>query len=447
MKFSDRLKHGWNALTSNTTQTPPNQNAAYNYGPITSYRSDRVYRTLGGGDRSILASIYTRIAIDVASVAIRHIRTDDQGRYAEDMKSMLNERLNLEANLDQGARAFRQDIAQTLFDEGVVAIVPVEVNGDDPALTASFDVKELRVGKIVNWHPAHVRVSLYNQKTGQREEVTLLKRTIAIVENPLYNVMNEPNGTLKRLTRKLTLLDSVDEQTSNGKLDMIIQLPYSIRTPAKQDQATMRRNNLEEQLKDSKYGIGYIDATEKITQLNRPLENNMLKQVEYLMGMLYSQLGISEEVFKGTATADQMLNYQNRTVEPILSAIVEAMRRSFISRTARTQGQTIEFFQDPFKLLPIDKIAEIADKFTRNEIMTSNEFRGKLGLPPSTDPKADQLTNSNLYGPGQSPGPESNAPAADTSAPEGDDSDFDSMLSQLESSVMSTIDGAGSDAQ
>jgi hypothetical protein len=399
MGFMDRLKHGWNAITADEER----QSQHFEYGANYVYRSDRgTYSRNSAGDRSILAAIYNRIAIDVASIPIRHIRLDEKGRYKEEMDSGLNERLNLEANLDQGARQFRQDIAQTLFDKGVCAIVAVETSGD-PLMSGSVDIRQLRVGEIVQWYPAHVRVSLYDQRTGTRKEVTLLKQTVAIVENPLYNVMNEPNGTLQRLIRKLALLDSVDEQSSNGKLDMIVQLPYQIRSETRQAQANMRRKNLEEQLRDSKYGIGYIDATEKITQLNRPIENNMLKQIEYLTGQLYAQLGITAAVFDGSASVDQMLNYQNRTVEPILTAIVEAMKRTFLTRTARTQKQTIAFFQDPFKLLPIDKIAEIGDKFTRNEIMSSNEIRDKLGLPPADDPKADTLTNSNLYSPDGTP--------------------------------------------
>lgn len=434
MGVRDRLSHAWNAITANEQR----QKSTYSYGPMTSYRSDRVYSSLGG-DRSITAAIYSRIAIDVASIPIRHIMTDEFGRFKENVNSGLNERLTLEANLDQEARAFRQDIVQTLFEEGVVAIVPVDTTGD-PVLSDSFDIRELRVGKIVEWYPKHVRVSVLDQRDGQRKEITLEKRVTAIVQNPLYDVMNEPNGTLKRLTRKLALLDSVDEQSSNGKLDMIIQLPYSIRTETREKQAQTRRANLEEQLRDSKYGIGYIDATEKITQLNRPLENNMLSQIERLYSELYSQLGITEEVFKGTATVDQMINYQNRTIEPILSSIVNEMKRKFLSRNARTRGQTIAFFQDLFKLMPIDKVAEIADKLTRNEIMTANEFRDKLGMPPVNDPKADQLVNSNM--PVEKTGVGA-AQETDPSAPAEDDTDFDSIVDNMESEIMASLDKAG----
>lgn len=438
MKLSDRLAHAWNAITANERRA---SQQSYNYGPMISQHSDRYYNSLSG-DRTTTAAIYTRMAMDVAAIPIRHIRTDAQGRYKEDISSGLNERLNLEANLDQEARAFRQDIAQTMFEEGVCAIVAVDTDGD-PMLSASYDIRELRVGKIVEWYAQHVRVSVLDQRDGQRKEITLPKKLVAIIQNPLYDVMNEPNGTLKRLTRKLTLLDSVDEQTSNGKLDMIIQLPYSIRTETREAQAQKRRNSLEEQLRDSKYGIGYIDATEKITQLNRPLENGMLKQVEYLTAQLYAQLGITEEVFKGTATGDQMLNYQNRTVKPILTSIVNEMKRKFLSRTARSQNQTIAFFQDPFELLPIDKIAEIADKFTRNEVMSANEFRGKLGLPPSSDPKADQLINSNMpvEKTGMTVG--TNPPAADTSAAPEDDADFNAIVDNMEKEIMSQIESAG----
>ncbi len=438
MGFRDRLSHAWNAIRS----ADDNSDRTFDYGPSYNFRPRSSYRGVAG-DRSILAAVYNRMAIDVASVPIRHVRLDEKGRYKEDIRSGLNERLTVEASLDQAARHFRQDIAQHLFDHGACAIVPIETNDKDPLLSSSYDILQLRVGRIVEWFPAHVRVDVIDQRDGQHKEITVPKRTTAIIENPLYNVMNEPNGTLQRLIRKLSLLDAVDEQSSSGKLDMIIQLPYSIRTEQKQAQADMRRRNLEEQVRDSKLGIGYIDATEKITQLNRPVENNMLKQIEYLEALLYSQLGISAEVFKGTATADQMLNYQNRTIVPILETVVEELRRKFLTRTARTQGQSIEFFQDLFKLLPIDQIAEIADKFTRNEIMSSNEIRGVLGLAPVDDPKADQLQNSNLYSPGDPAGAGSGSTAEDPAASE-DDSGFDSMLSGLEDELNTSLDGVGS---
>ena len=434
MGVRDRLAHAWNVFRSSDER----QDRQFDHGPSYNFRPQSTYRGIAG-DRSILTAVYNRMAVDVAAVPIRHIRTDDKGRYKEAMRSGLNERLTLEANIDQAARHFRQDLAQHLFDHGVCAVVPIETNDKDPLLSSSYEILQLRVGEIVTWYPAHIRVAVYDQRDGQRKELTVPKRTTAIIENPLYNVMNQPNGTLQRLIRKLALLDAVDEQSSNGKLDMIIQLPYQIRTETKQAQADMRRKNLEDQLRDSKYGIGYIDSTERITQLNRPLENNMLKQIEYLEGLLYSQLGISAEVFKGTATTDQMLNYQNRTIVPILTSIVEEMSRKFISRTARTQGQTVAFFQDPFKLLPVDKIAEIADKFTRNEIMTSNEFRAVLGMAPVDDPKADQLQNSNLYGTAPEPG----AAAEDPAASSPDDSDFDQQLQKMLDDVSQSMDGVG----
>lgn len=384
-----RLKHAWNAfLNQDTKDRLGSYEVAYGHRP------DRVRLTLSN-ERSIISSIYTRLSIDVASVDIRHVRLDENGRYAEDIDSGLNNCLTLEANIDQGARAFKQDIALTLFDKGVAAIVPVDTT-INPSVSGSFDIKTMRVGEIVAWHPKHVRVSVYNEAVGRREEVTLEKKFVAIVQNPLYSVMNEPNSTLQRLIRKLNLLDVVDEQSSSGKLDLIIQLPYTIRSEARRQQAEQRRKDIEIQLKGSKYGIAYTDATEKITQLNRPAENNLLKQVEYLTNMLYGQLGLTEEIMNGTADEKVMLNYYNRTIEPILSAIVEAMKRTFLTKTARSQGQSIMFFHDPFKLVPVSQMAEIADKFTRNEIATKNEIRQVIGWKPSKDPKADQLRNSNI---------------------------------------------------
>jgi hypothetical protein len=335
------------------------------------------------------------LGIDVASVDMRHVRLDDENRYKEDMDSGLNSCLTLEANIDQAARAFRQDVVMTLFDNGVAAIVPVDTS-ISPEQSGGFDILTLRVGNVVTWYPHHVRVNLYNETTGVREEITLLKTAVAIVENPLYSVMNEPNSTLQRLLRKLNLLDVVDEASASGKLDLIIQLPYVIKSEARRQQAEQRRTDIEFQLKGSQYGIAYTDGTEKITQLNRPAENNLMSQIEYLTKMLYGQLGLTEEVMNGTADEKAMLNYWNRTVEPILTAIVEAMRRSFLTKTARTQKQSVLFFKDPFRLIPIENIAEIADKFTRNEIMTANEIRGIIGFPPHSSPKADQLTNSNM---------------------------------------------------
>lgn len=390
MSIKGRLMHAWNAFT-NLDQATSSPEA---YGSSYSVRPDRV-RFLVNNERSIISSIYTRLAIDVASIPMKHVRLDDSGRYLEDVNSGLNSCLSLEANLDQAARAFRQDIAMTLFDKGVAAIVPVDttVRPDNPG---SYDILSLRVGDVVQWFPSHVRVAVYNEATGRREEVTLDKRHVAIVENPLYAVMNEPNSTLKRLTRKLTLLDTVDETASGGKLDLIVQLPYVIKSEARRQQADQRRKDIEFQLKGSKYGIAYTDGTEKITQLNRPVENNLLAQIEVLKTQLYSELGITADVMAGTAVEATMVNYYNRAVEPILTSIVEAMRRTFLTKTARTQGQSVMFFRDPFKMMALSDIAEIADKFTRNEVLSSNEIRQFIGVKPSKDPKADQLRNSNM---------------------------------------------------
>lgn len=392
--FGSRLKHAWNAFLD-----WPNQLRNLEYGASYGGRPDRVRLTFSN-ERSIISSIYTRLSIDVASVDIRHVRLDKEGRYLEDIDSGLNECLMVEANLDQAARHFRQDIAMTLFNAGCCAIVPVDTT-INPAVSGSFDIKTLRVGEIVGWHPKHVRVSVYNEANGRREEITLEKKFVGIVENPLYSVMNEPNSTLQRLIRKLNLLDVVDEQSSSGKLDMIIQLPYVIKSEARRAQAEQRRKDIEFQLKGSQYGIAYTDGTEKITQLNRPAENNLLKQVEYLVAMLYSQLGLTEEVMNGTANEEAMLNYINRTIEPIVAAVVEAMRRAFLTKTARSQRQDVMYFRDPFKLVPIKEIAEIADKFTRNEILAANEIRQKIGIKPSRDPKADELRNSNMPAPSE----------------------------------------------
>lgn len=346
-------------------------------------------------ERTIVSAIYNRIGIDVAAVSFRHVKFDDSDRYLEDMDSRLNECLTLEPNLDQSPRAFRQDIAMTLFDKGVAALVPVDTSVS-PETNETVDIYTLRVGEIVAWYPKHVRVNLYNEKKGKREEITLEKRYVAIVENPLYSVMNENSSTLQRLIRKLTLLDAVDEQSSSGKLDLIIQLPYVVKSEARKQQAEQRRKDIEFQLKGSQYGIAYTDGTEKITQLNRPAENNLLKQIEYLTNMLYGQLGITEEVMNGTAGEEAMLNYFNRTIEPIVDAIVEAMQRSFLGPVKTKQKERIYYFHDPFKLVPLSQIAEIADKFTRNEIVAANEIRSVIGMKPAKDPKADELRNSNM---------------------------------------------------
>lgn len=391
MGFKDRLSHAWNAFLN---QDPYTRIHSYGGGPSYGMRPDRTRLNLTN-ERSIISSIYTRLSIDVAAVSIRHVRLDDNDRYLEDVDSGLNECLNVEANLDQAGRQFRQDIALTLFDKGVAAIVPVDTTLN-PEKHGGFDIKSMRVGEVVSWFPRHVTVSLYNEATGRQEQITLDKKAVAIVENPLYSVMNEPNSTLQRIIRKLNLLDLTDENNSSGKLDMIIQLPYVIKSEARRQQAEQRRKDIEFQLKSSKYGIAYTDGTEKITQLNRSVENKLLTQVESLLKMLYAQLGLTEEVMDGTADEKAMINYYNRTVEPILTSISEAMKRTFLTKTARSQKQSIEFFRDPFKLVPMENLAEIADKFTRNEIMSSNEFRQVIRMKPAKDPKADELRNSNM---------------------------------------------------
>ena len=383
-----RLKNSWNAFR-NRDPTMFYSEPGMSY----TYRPDRV-RFSRGNERSIVTSVYNKIAMDVAAVDIRHCRIDKNGRYIEDVESDLNTCLTLEANIDQTHRSFRQDIVMSMFDEGAIAIVPIEAKGD-PTVSTSFDIRSMRVGKIVKWFPRSVKVEVYNDQNGRKEQIIMPKRSVAIVENPLYSVINEPNSTMKRLIRKLNLLDAIDEQSGSGKLDLIVQLPYTVKGELKQQQADKRRDDIINQLKGP-YGIAYIDATEKVTQLNRPIENNLMKQVEYLTNMLYSQIGITPAIMDGTADEKTMLNYNNRTIEPIVSAIVDAMKRSFLTKTARTQGQTIMAFRDPFKLVPIDNIAEIADKFTRNEILTSNEVRQIIGFKPSSDPKADRLLNSNV---------------------------------------------------
>lgn len=392
MGLLDRLQHGFNAFMNKD----PTHNYR-DYGMSYSYRPDRP-RLTRGNERSIVTAIYNRIALDVASITIKHCKLDKNGRYLEDIDSSLNNCLNLEANIDQTGRAFIQDAVMSMLDEGVVALVPIDTDVD-PMNTSSYDILTMRTGKIVQWYPAHVKVRVYNDRTGNKEEITLPKNKVAIVENPLYAVINEQNSTMQRLIRKLSLLDIVDEQSSAGKLDLIIQLPYVIKSEAKRTQAEARRKDIEMQLAGSKYGIAYTDGTERITQLNRPVENNLLKQVEYLTNMLYSQIGFHQTILDGTADEKTMLNYNNRIIEPIVSAFVDEMRRTFLTKTARTQNQTILFFRDPFKLVPVNDIAEIADKFTRNEIMTSNEIRQIVGMKPSDDPKADQLINSNLNQP------------------------------------------------
>jgi hypothetical protein len=410
-RISERLKHAWNAFS--------NQDEPFSEGyHVASYgsRPDRS-RLRVTNERSIISSIYTRLAIDIGQNEFRHVRLDDEGRYIEDIPSGLHECLTLEANIDQGAGALRRDIALSLFDKGVIAIVPVDTTLN-PNVTGSFDIKTMRVADIVQWYPTKVKVSLYNEALGKRVDITLDKKYVAIVENPLYAVMNEPNSTLQRLMRKLNLLDTVDEQSGSGKLDLIIQLPYTIKSEARRAAANQRREDIEFQLSGSKYGIAYTDGTEKVTQLNRPAENNLLAQVQYLTEMLYSQLGLTPEVMNGTADEKAMLNYQHRTIVPVLDAIKEAMQRTFLTKTARSQKQSIMYFNDPFKLVPISQIAEIADKLARNEIVSSNEIRGVLGFKPSKDPKADKLINSNMPNP-EAPSTEETAPAVET-LPKGD---------------------------
>lgn len=388
MRFTDRLKHSWNAFFS--------RDPTYFYrdtGPSYSYRPDRP-RFTRGNERSIVTSIYNRIALDVAAVSIQHVRLDDSGRFLEPINSGLNNCLTLEANIDQTSRAFIQDVVISMFDEGCVAIVPVDTNSDPEK--GSYDIETMRTGQIIEWYPRHVKVRVYNDRTGQKEDIVCSKDTVAIIENPLFAVINEPNSTMQRLIRKLNLLDYIDEQSGSGKLDLIIQLPYLVKTETKRQQAEKRRQDIEDQLTGSKYGIAYTDATERITQLNRPVENNLMKQIEYLTSMLNSQLGITTTIMDGTADEKTMLNYNNRTIEPIVSAIVDAMKRTFLTKTARSQKQSILFFRDPFKLVPVNDLAEIADKFTRNEIMTSNEIRQIVGMRPSDNPRADELRNANI---------------------------------------------------
>ena len=404
MSFGSRLKHAWNAFTGTDYTT------YQDVGPGYSSRPDRI-RLTRGNERSIITSVYNRIALDVAALNVQHIRLDENGRFLSVIQDGLNTCLTVEANIDQTARAFIQDIVVSMLDEGCVAIVPVDTTYD-PSVTGSYDIQTMRVGKILDWYPQHVRVRLYNERTGTKENILVPKSTVAIVENPLYAVVNEPNSTMQRLIRKLNLLDVIDEQSGSGKLDLIIQLPYVIKTEARRQQAENRRKDIEAQLSGTKYGIAYADGTERITQLNRSVNNNLMSQIEYLTSMLYSQLGITQSILDGTADEKTMLNYNNRTIEPIISAIVDEMKRKFLTKTARSQSQSISFFRNPFKLVPVNDIAEIADKFTRNEIMTSNEIRQVIGMKPSDDPRADELRNKNLSAPSESE-PEINPPVED----------------------------------
>ena len=416
MKFTDRIKHSWNAFL--------NRDPTYNYrdlgGPSYGYRPDRM-RFTRGNERSIVTSVYNRIALDAASIDIMHVQLDKDNRFESIRESALNECLTKNANIDQTGRAFIQDVVMSMLDEGCVAIVPVDTT-INPNISNSYEINTVRTAKIVEWYPAHVKVNLYNDRTGRKEDLILPKKTVAIIENPLYAVINEPNSTMQRLIRKLNLLDVTDEQTASGKLDLIIQLPYIVKTEARRNQANKRREDIEKQLTGSKYGIAYTDGTEKITQLNRPVENNLMTQVEYLTNQLFAQLGITQSILDGTADEKTMLNYYNRSIEPIVSAIADELKRKFLSKTARSQGQSIEAFRDPFRLVPVNDIAEIADKFTRNEILTSNEIRQIIGMKPSDDPKADELINSNISQ------PESNDPVDEYGNPI--DSGSDQMSEQ-----------------
>ena len=391
MSLGARLKHAWNVFTAKETV-----GGRWDIGPSNYYRPDRPIFSRGN-ERSIITSVYNRIALDVAAITIQHVRLDDECRFTSVMDSSLNDCLSLEANLDQTGRAFIQDVVQSMLDEGCVAIVPVDTDLDPKS--GSYKIETMRTGKILEWYPQHVKVRVYNERTGRKEDVLVPKRTVAIVENPFYAVMNEPNSTMQRLIRKLNILDAIDEQSGSGKLNLIIQLPYVIKTEARRQQAEKRRKDIEEQLSGSKYGVAYTDGTEHVVQLNRPVDNNLMSQIEFLTSMLYSQLGLTQSIMDGTADDKTMLNYLTRTVEPILSAIVDEMKRKFLTKTARSQKQSILFFRDPFKLVPVGEFAEIADKMTRNEVMTSNEIRQKIGMTPSKDPNADKLRNSNLSAP------------------------------------------------
>lgn len=403
MGFTNRLQHAWNAFMN---RSPTNY--YHNVGDSYTYRPDRI-RLARRNERSIVTSVYNRIALDVSAIDIKHVRLDENNRFKEEVNSGLNNCLTLDANLDQTGRAFMQDVVMSLLDEGSVAIVPTDTTFN-PDVTSSYDILTMRVGKIVEWYPNKVMVRVYNEKSGKRQDIIVPKSTVAIIENPLYAVMNEPNSTMQRLIRKLNLLDAIDEQSGSGKLDLIIQLPYVIKTDARRQQAEQRRKDIEMQLAGSKYGIAYTDGTERVTQLNRPVENNLMKQIEYLTSMLYSQLGITQSILDGTADDKTMLNYYNRTIEPIIAAIVDEMKRKFLTKTARSQQQSIVFVRNPFNLVPVNDIAEIADKFTRNEIMTSNEIRQIIGMMPSDDPKADKLVNSNIAQPKEDEGSSDKGP-------------------------------------
>ena len=425
MSFGSRLKHAWNAFTGNIQMNYRDLGMSY------PYRADRP-RMSRGNERSIVTSVYNRIALDVAALNVQHVRLDENGRFLSVIDDGLNNCLTLEANVDQTARSFIQDVVISMFDEGSVAIVPVDIT-TDPNVSGSYDIQSLRVGQILDWYPQYIRTRVYNEQTGRKEDIVVPKSAVAIIENPLYAVINEPNSTMQRLIRKLNLLDVIDEQSGSGKLDLIIQLPYVIKTEARRQQAENRRKDIESQLSGSKYGIAYTDGTEHITQLNRSVNNNLMSQIEYLTSMLYSQLGITQSILDGTADEKTMLNYNNRTIEPIISAIVDEMKRKFLTKTARSQRQSISFFRDPFKLVPVNEIAEIADKFTRNEIMTSNEIRQVVGMKPSDDPRADELRNKNLSEPSGSDQQSEEAPITTDNSVEESASDLDDKISKQKS--------------
>ena len=425
MSFGSRLKHAWNAFTGNIQMNYRDLGMSY------SYRADRP-RMSRGNERSIVTSVYNRIALDVAALNVQHVRLDENGRFLSVIDDGLNNCLTLEANVDQTARSFIQDVVISMFDEGSVAIVPVDTT-TDPNVSGSYDIQSLRVGQILDWYPQYIRTRVYNEQTGRKEDIVVPKSAVAIIENPLYAVINEPNSTMQRLIRKLNLLDVIDEQSGSGKLDLIIQLPYVIKTEARRQQAENRRKDIESQLSGSKYGIAYTDGTEHITQLNRSVNNNLMSQIEYLTSMLYSQLGITQSILDGTADEKTMLNYNNRTIEPIISAIVDEMKRKFLTKTARSQRQSISFFRDPFKLVPVNEIAEIADKFTRNEIMTSNEIRQVVGMKPSDNPRADELRNKNLSEPSGSDQQSEEAPITTDNSVEESASDLDDKISKQKS--------------
>lgn len=449
MRFNDRLQHAWNAFRNK--EPTQNEYGSYNtftnsnndLGPGYYHRPDR-NRLAGSTTQSIVGALYNRLAIDVASANISHVRVDANNKYLEDIDSSINYALSVEANIDQTGRALIQEIAMCLFDEGCVAVVPVDTSFD-PSISESYDIHTLRVGKIIEWYPESIKVELYNQRTGVKEPIVVGKDVAAIIENPLYAVMNEPNSTLKRLIRKLNILDSIDEQSGSGKLDLIIQLPYIIKTDARREQADNRRKDIEMQLTGSKYGIAYTDGTEKITQLNRPVDNNLMAQITYLTSMLYNQLGLTESVFDGTADEKTMLNYLNRTVSVILNAIIDEMKRKFLTKTARSQKQSIMYFIDPFKLVPVNQLAEIADKFTRNEILSSNEVRSIIGYKPSEDPKANELRNKNINN--VNTPPLQNEPIVDDGSDEGasliDDQGtiVDTLFTDLEAKIDKLLGG------